>query len=93
MQAVDGLFVLTLRVVYVVKMMRALGSLPVARVRCALRHAIGSLSSASFPVFDRRAKKMQRERASLRDDPSLYDYLRSEAAFRLADRVCDITRY
>uniref|UniRef100_A0A5K3EM54 Arginine-hydroxylase NDUFAF5, mitochondrial n=1 Tax=Mesocestoides corti TaxID=53468 RepID=A0A5K3EM54_MESCO len=43
-------------------------------------------------VFDRKAKKLQRARASLRDDPSLYDYIRDEAAFRLADRVCDITR-
>ncbi|VDM19297.1 unnamed protein product [Hydatigera taeniaeformis] len=38
------------------------------------------------------SKSIQRARASLRLNPSLYDYLRDEAAFRLADRVSDINR-
>ncbi|KAM7539093.1 hypothetical protein Aperf_G00000050624 [Anoplocephala perfoliata] len=57
------------------------------------KHHLSSRLSTSFvPVFDRKAKKLQRARASRREDPTLYDYLRNEAAFRLSDRVYDIVR-
>lgn len=55
-------------------------------------HLISQLSTGLVPVFDRKAKKRQRARASLREDPTLYDYLRREVAFRLSDRVYDINR-
>jgi len=50
------------------------------------------ISTQSVAVFDRNAKKMQRNRSSLLENPTMYDYLKDEVAYRLADRVCDITR-
>ncbi|VDL59768.1 unnamed protein product [Hymenolepis diminuta] len=55
-------------------------------------YTVSRFSTAPTPVFDRKAKRLQRARASLREDPSLYDYLRNEVAYRLSDRICDITR-
>uniref|UniRef100_A0A1A9ZWC7 Arginine-hydroxylase NDUFAF5, mitochondrial n=1 Tax=Glossina pallidipes TaxID=7398 RepID=A0A1A9ZWC7_GLOPL len=43
-------------------------------------------------IFDRKAKKLQRERAAIRQDVELYDYLKEEVGFRLADRIFDIKR-
>ncbi|KAL5104667.1 Arginine-hydroxylase NDUFAF5 mitochondrial [Taenia crassiceps] len=58
----------------------------------AHHHQVRFSYPSPLSVFDRKSKKTQRARASLRSKPLLYDYLRDEAAFRLADRVCDITR-
>ena len=38
-------------------------------------------------VFDRNAKRLQRNRAALADDSRDYDYLKIEIADRLADRL------
>ncbi|XP_011310474.1 NADH dehydrogenase [ubiquinone] 1 alpha subcomplex assembly factor 5 [Fopius arisanus] len=43
-------------------------------------------------VFDRNAKLLQRERAARDPEVKLYDYLKEEVGFRLADRVFDIKR-
>ncbi|XP_030369086.1 arginine-hydroxylase NDUFAF5, mitochondrial [Scaptodrosophila lebanonensis] len=43
-------------------------------------------------IFDRNAKRLQKERAALSPDVELYDYLKDEVGFRLADRVFDIKR-
>uniref|UniRef100_A0A1B6C9K2 Arginine-hydroxylase NDUFAF5, mitochondrial n=1 Tax=Clastoptera arizonana TaxID=38151 RepID=A0A1B6C9K2_9HEMI len=43
-------------------------------------------------IFDRNAKIIQKERASLSPDIELYDYLKEEVGYRLADRVFDIKR-
>lgn len=43
-------------------------------------------------IFDRNAKLLQRTRTSERDDFLVYDYLKEEVGFRLADRVFDIKR-
>lgn len=43
-------------------------------------------------VFDRNAKRMQRDRAAIADDTDVYDYLKDEFGYRLADRLCDIKR-
>ncbi|RUS88160.1 hypothetical protein EGW08_004057 [Elysia chlorotica] len=46
-------------------------------------------------VFDRKAKRMQKERAALGhggEDPSVYDYIKDEFGYRLSDRICDIKR-
>ncbi|KAL3278973.1 hypothetical protein HHI36_016491 [Cryptolaemus montrouzieri] len=43
-------------------------------------------------IFDRYTKSLQRERASLANDVNLYDYLKDEIGYRLADRVLDIKR-
>ncbi|VDK35510.1 unnamed protein product [Taenia asiatica] len=73
-------------------MLRVSRSLLFTSLRHSQRYQVRFSYASSLPVFDRKSKKIQRARASLRLEPSLYDYLRDEAAFRLADRVCDITR-
>lgn len=44
-------------------------------------------------VFDRKAKRRQRNRAALNDNVAVYDYLKDEVAERVADRVGDIARH
>ncbi|ENN76123.1 arginine-hydroxylase NDUFAF5, mitochondrial [Dendroctonus ponderosae] len=48
--------------------------------------------SHSINIFDRNTKTLQRQRAAVADDANLYDYLKDEIGFRLADRVFDIKR-
>lgn len=43
-------------------------------------------------IFDRNTKTLQRERAAVATDVNLYDYLKDEIGYRLADRVFDIKR-
>lgn len=43
-------------------------------------------------VFDRHAKFMQRERAAMNPDVAVFDYLKDEVGYRLADRILDIKR-
>lgn len=43
-------------------------------------------------VFDRKTKSLQRERAASAQDANVYDYLKDEIGYRLADRVFDIKR-
>lgn len=43
-------------------------------------------------VFDRKAKLMQRERAANNPDVKLYDYIKDDVGYRLADRILDIKR-
>lgn len=43
-------------------------------------------------IFDRYTKTLQRERAASAKDVNLYDYLKDEIGYRLADRVFDIKR-
>ncbi|KAJ2816332.1 hypothetical protein IWW50_006537, partial [Coemansia erecta] len=50
-------------------------------------------TAAPFEVFDRNAKRMQRDRAASRATTSReVDYLRDEVAARVADRLLDIKR-
>lgn len=46
----------------------------------------------SVNIFDRNTKNLQRERAAVATDVNLYDYLKDEIGYRLADRVFDIKR-
>ncbi|XP_066254051.1 arginine-hydroxylase NDUFAF5, mitochondrial [Euwallacea similis] len=46
----------------------------------------------SLNIFDRNTKTLQRKRAALAVDANLYDYLKDEIGFRLADRIYDIKR-
>lgn len=48
--------------------------------------------SNSVYIFDRNTKSLQRERASSAQDVNLYDYLKDEVGYRIADRVFDIKR-
>ncbi|XP_017473488.1 PREDICTED: NADH dehydrogenase [ubiquinone] 1 alpha subcomplex assembly factor 5 [Rhagoletis zephyria] len=43
-------------------------------------------------IFDRNAKRLQKERAARNANVELYDYLKEEVGFRLADRIIDIKR-
>ncbi|XP_068752516.1 arginine-hydroxylase NDUFAF5, mitochondrial-like [Montipora capricornis] len=44
-------------------------------------------------VFDRKAKRRQKNRAALAKDVAIYDYLKDEVAERVVDRITDIARY
>lgn len=54
------------------------------------KHA--SLSSSSLYIFDREAKRVQRNRTSFDPDYKHYEYVKSEVGYRVADRVFDIKR-
>lgn len=43
-------------------------------------------------IFDRHAKRIQRNRACSVDNPRLYDYLKDAIAGQIIDRVCDVAR-
>lgn len=43
-------------------------------------------------VFDRHTKFLQKERAAKRPDVAVFDYLKDEVGYRLADRIFDIKR-
>lgn len=43
-------------------------------------------------VFDRRAKRMQRDRTTYLPDYTVYEYIKDEFGYRLSDRVLDIKR-
>lgn len=49
-------------------------------------------ASRSVNIFDRNAKRIQRNRAASVENPELYDYLKDEVAGQIVDRVCDIAR-
>ncbi|KAG8236642.1 hypothetical protein J437_LFUL016334 [Ladona fulva] len=51
-----------------------------------------NFSSSSVVIFDRKAKLLQRERAANLQEVHLYDYIKEEIGFRLADRIKDIKR-
>jgi len=48
--------------------------------------------NTSINIFDRQAKYLQRERAARAPDVAVYDYLKEEVGYRLADRIFDIKR-
>ncbi|XP_045182621.2 arginine-hydroxylase NDUFAF5, mitochondrial-like [Mercenaria mercenaria] len=43
-------------------------------------------------VFDRRSKRIQRDRTTLMKDYKVYEYLKEEFGYRVADRVLDVKR-
>lgn len=43
-------------------------------------------------IFDRQAKRLQKERSAQRPDVALFDYIKDEVGFRLSDRIFDIKR-
>ena len=43
-------------------------------------------------VFDRNSKFLQRERAAKAPDVDIYDYIKDEVGYRLADRLFDVKR-
>ena len=59
---------------------------------CCCPRFLSNGSSGSINIFDRRVKRLQRNRAASGDNPELYDYLKDEVASHVVDRVCDIAR-
>nr|CAG4634919.1 EOG090X09JT [Alona affinis] len=53
---------------------------------------MSSGQGGTMNVFDRQAKKMQRNRTALAEDPHVFNYLKDEVGLRLSDRVYDINR-
>ena len=49
-------------------------------------------SGGAVSVFDRKAKRIQKNRSSLLPDPGVYDYLKDAVATQVVDRVCDVAR-
>jgi hypothetical protein len=45
------------------------------------------MSMESMNVFDRKAKRLQKDRAALLENSREFDYLKEEIAKRLADRL------
>ena len=49
-------------------------------------------AQSSVNIFDRRAKRWQKNRAAASPNASTYDYLKDEVAYRLVDRLGDVSR-
>jgi NADH dehydrogenase [ubiquinone] 1 alpha subcomplex assembly factor 5 len=59
------------------------------------RHLATRQQDVVMNVFDRKAKRLHRQRAALGlngEDATVYDYVKDEFGYRLSDRVCDIKR-
>ena len=56
------------------------------------RHYVTSLDRPRYFVFDREAKRRQRERAVLDPDHKLCDYVKEEVGNRLFDNLYDVQR-
>ncbi|RXG52780.1 NADH dehydrogenase [ubiquinone] 1 alpha subcomplex assembly factor 5 [Armadillidium vulgare] len=51
-----------------------------------------TLSRNLVEVFDRNAKFLQRERSASMEDHKVFDYIKEEVGYRLADRILDIKK-
>ena len=56
--------------------------------------SVRSLTSpGAMNVFDRRVKRIQKNRASAVDNPEIFDYLKDTIAGQVVDRVYDVARF
>ncbi|KAK3596493.1 hypothetical protein CHS0354_007399 [Potamilus streckersoni] len=62
---------------------------PIPCWRCLLSTERGQ---TTMNVFDRKAKRIQRDRTTILPDYKVYEYLKDEVGFRVADRVFDVKR-
>ncbi|XP_069118954.1 arginine-hydroxylase NDUFAF5, mitochondrial-like [Argopecten irradians] len=64
--------------------------------RTNLVHASRSMSVGQqkniMTVFDRKAKRIQKDRTTILPDYEVYDYMKEEVGYRLFDRMCDVKR-
>ncbi|KAL5288632.1 NDUFAF5 family protein [Megaselia abdita] len=51
-----------------------------------------SSQPSAMNIFDRRAKTIQKDRAAINPDVEVFDYIKEEVGFRLADRVLDLKK-
>lgn len=49
-------------------------------------------ADVTMNVFDRKAKRLQKDRSAMMDDWKIYDYIKDEIGWRVADRIHDIKR-
>ncbi|VDO52635.1 unnamed protein product [Onchocerca flexuosa] len=50
-------------------------------------------TSSEGIIFDREAKRIQRNRAAQLDDYNVCQYVKDEIAYRVADKVFDLTKF
>ncbi|CAK9831813.1 Arginine-hydroxylase NDUFAF5, mitochondrial [Anthophora retusa] len=68
-----------------------------SRIRC-IRNINSTATNFALPpdsvmyVFNRNTKLLQRERAAHAPDVKVYDYIKDEVGYRLADRIFDIKK-
>ena len=60
-------------------------------LKCLSRN-LSSKTINSLDIFDRKVKKIQRNRIALDPNNADYDYIKSEVGYRVADRIFDIKR-
>ncbi|KAK2167192.1 hypothetical protein LSH36_31g02060 [Paralvinella palmiformis] len=51
-----------------------------------------SNQESTLNVFDRKAKRQQKNRTAFMDNYNVYEYVKEEIGYRMADRICDIKR-
>lgn len=66
------------------------------RLKLSIRK-LTTLKNANEPiptmtVFDQKAKIIQKQRAAIAEDSSVYEYIKNEVGYRLSDRLFDIKR-
>eukprot|EP00112_Aurelia_sp_Birch-Aquarium-sp1_P023323 Seg690.12 transcript_id=Seg690.12/GoldUCD/mRNA.D3Y31 product="Arginine-hydroxylase NDUFAF5 mitochondrial" protein_id=Seg690.12/GoldUCD/D3Y31 len=67
---------------------------PIIRcISCFRNNLAASGSENPMNLFDRKTKMHQRDVAAKMADHDVYDYLKDEAAYRLVDRLCDVSRF
>ncbi|XP_028413966.1 arginine-hydroxylase NDUFAF5, mitochondrial-like [Dendronephthya gigantea] len=75
-------------------------------VRCAIRSRLREAlvngkawrivrlkSDSPMNIFNRQAKRLQKNRAALQENTDDYDYLKDEVARRIVDRLSDVSRH
>jgi hypothetical protein len=60
---------------------------------CAYRQYSSGPKDHIMTVFDRKTKKMQRNKTAELENYEVYDYIKEEMGYRMYDRICDIKRY
>lgn len=58
-----------------------------------VKNLSSSQKGAGTDVFDRNAKRLQRNWSASLEDGHEYEYLKSEIAYRVADRIYDVKKF
>ncbi|KAH7710158.1 methyltransferase [Aphelenchoides avenae] len=70
---------------------------PAGALRTAALHHVRYASTSTVPshvkVFDRRTKQLQRDRAARAENFDVFQYVKEEVGYRVADKVFDLTRF
>ncbi|VDK88390.1 unnamed protein product [Litomosoides sigmodontis] len=71
--------------------MKCLGQISL-KTKTVPMHFLCTVSRATI-IFDREAKRIQRNRAAQLDDYNVCQYVKDEIAYRVADKVFDLTKF